>query len=278
MTAARDAGRQRLFGTLSLVTLVLLFEAVALPTTAGPPWELVLRPTESSFIALAGFLLVLVVHLLPFGPRPRAAFATAVGAVLLAVACLALQADVALHFDAQPALVALFSDSPALGLALVLALVSVPAGLFLRGLAPRHLASTALIGFGTAIGLAVVCGVGGIFGEPPVVTLVQSLADAPVLGDRVAAGATLPAIGGLLGALAFTWPGLGARPAAALGVVLWALAVLPLLVLALFAAKSDAWIGVLGPIKLVTLLGAAALYLAAGLAHLFAPVDQARSR
>jgi len=263
--------RIRLFAGLSLATLALLFEALALPTTDGAPWELVLRPTEVGFMALASFLLVLVVHLLPVAPRTRGVLATLVGLVLVVVSLTAFNGTVRRSFDAQPALVGLFETQPLVGIALTVALVALLTACFLRRLAPRHLASTALFGFGAAIGIAVVVGMSGAFGDPPVVALASSIGAAPFVGDRVAAVACMPALLALLGTLALTWPGLAARAAAVLGVVLWLLVLAPIVVLALFVAHASDWIAVLGPLKLATLAGASVLYLAAGLARALAP-------
>ncbi|MCC6622723.1 MAG: hypothetical protein IT385_15790 [Deltaproteobacteria bacterium] len=250
----------------TLATLALLFVAAALPSRAGPPWELALRPADPSFVALMALVLVAVVRLVPVAPRTRGALALAVGTVTLALALAVLSHEAASAFDHQPALFVLFSATPAIGIALVLAATIVPAGLFLRTLAPRHMAATGLVGFGAALVLAVAFGVGGIFPEPPVVLLVDGITGATFLGDRVAAAATMPALVLLAGCLAFTFPGLGRTIAAPIGVLLWGLAFAPALVLAAFVATASDWLAVLGPVKLIVLVAAAALYLAAALA------------
>lgn len=261
----------RLVPRLSLATLALLVVAAALPSRAGAPWELALRPADPTFVALMAALLVGVVHLVPVGPRTRSALSLAVATIVLALGLALLSHEVAVAFDGQPALLVLFSGSPAIGIALVLAATLVPAGLFLRRLAPRHMAATGLVGFGAALVLAVAFDVGGIFPDTPVLLLVQGVTEASFLGDRVAAAAALPALVLLAGCLAFTFPGLGRAIAAPIGILVWGLAFAPGIVLATFVATSSDWLAVLGPVKLVVLVGAAALYLASGLASIMLP-------
>jgi len=265
------AARPRVFEALALVTLGLLLVVIVLPTDAGAPWQLVLRPTEPSFIALAALLLVAVARFIPWSPRVRAALALVTGVLVLGLALMVMRGEVGAGFDAQPALVALLQGAPAIGVALVVAATLVPAGLFLRALAPRHLAATGLVGFGAALVLAVALGVGSIFDQMPLVMLIDGMSDGAMLGDRVAAAVALPAVALLAASLVFTFPGFGRRVAAPLGVVLWAIAFAPVLTLALFAAPASAYLAALAAVKLVVLVAAAALYLAAGLAATLSP-------
>lgn len=260
LTALRPAASQ-ILPKVSAITLVLLFQAVALPTAAGAPWELLARPAEVTLQALAALVLVAVVHLLPCRERTRGVLGALLGALLLPFAFVAWRAAITAGvFDAQPALSGLFSGSlPTPALPALLALVLLPAGLFARGHHASRVATWVLTaaGFAAAVVALATMSLGA---------LVASLSEAAFLGDRVAAWATLPLLVALaLGLAAFAWAPLGRR-ASAFGFLLWGTALLPLVVLALFAAKSDQWLQVLEPIKLVTFLGAITLYTAAALA------------
>jgi len=246
---------------ISPITLVLLFQAIALPTAAGPPWELLARPAEVTLQALAAFVLVGVVHLLPCRERTRGVFGLVFGVMLLPFAFVAWRAAIASGtFDAQPALVALMAGPlPTPALPALLALVLVPAGLFARG--HRSPRSDAWVLTGAGLSAAVVA-----FAWMPLAGLFASVGDAPFLGDRVAAWATLPLFAALAFAVAaLVWPPLSRR-ATGFGFIVWGTALVPLIVLALFAAKSDQWLQVLEPVKLVSFLGAITLYTAAALA------------
>jgi len=260
MTAMRPSASQ-ILPKVSVITLVLLFQAVALPTAAGAPWELLARPAEVTLQALAAFILVGVVHLLPCRERTRGVLGVLLGALLLPFAFVAWRVAIAAGaFDAQPALTLLFAGPlPTPALPALLGLVLVPAGLFARGYHAPRLAVWGLVGAGLAAA-TVAC---AMMSLP---ALFGSLSEATFLGDRVAAWATLPLfVALLLGALAAAWSPLGRR-ATAFGFLVWGAALVPLVVLALFAAKSDQWLQVLEPVKLVTFLGAITLYTSAAVA------------
>lgn len=245
--------------TVSVTALILLFSAIVLPTAGGPPWELLARPAEVTLQALAGFILIGVVHLLPTRERTRAILGVVVGIVLLGFAFVAWRvATTRGAFDAQPALDALFaSPLPNPALPALLALVLVPAGLFARGRSAQ-LPAWVLGGLGLVAALVTF-----VWMSPA--ALFTSLGGASFLGDRIGAFATLPLLIVLVVACAAMAPGLR-RFATGFGFGLWALALLPLAVFALFAAKSDQWMQVLEPLKLVIFLGAVSLYAAAAVA------------
>lgn len=255
----------RLFTDASLVALTLLIVAALLPTASGAPWELLARPAEVTMQALAAFILCGVVHLLPSARRTRAIVGAVLGLVLAAFVILAARVAVsATAFDGQPAMVALFAGPAAWPAILALAaLILVPASLLGRALGtPRwHRVAFGVAGLGAAAGTAALVSLDGF---------AFSLGEAPFLGDRVAAFATLPLLALLVACpLALALPSLG-RLCGTLGFATWAAALLPLVVLALFSARSDQWTLVLEPLKLVAFVGAVTLYTAAALAASFA--------
>ncbi len=255
--------------TVSLTALVLLFSAIVLPTAGGPPWELLARPAEVTLQALAAFILIGVVHLLPIHERTRATLGVLVGAILIGFVFVAWRvATTRGAFDAQPALDALFaSPLPNAALPGLLALVLLPAALFARGRSARW--SAWILG-----GLGLVAALATLLWMSPS-ALFTSLGEATFLGDRIGAFATLPLLVVVLVAGVALAPRLR-RFATGLGFALWALALVPLAVFALFAAKSDQWLQVLEPLKLVIFLGAIALYAAAAVGTLAA--DRAAHR
>jgi len=268
--ASMQPATTRILPKVSVITLVLLFQAVALPTAAGAPWELLARPAEVTLQALAAFVLVGVVHLLPCRERTRGIVGLLLGLLLLPFAFVAWRAVVTAGvFDGQPALVALLTGPlPTPALPSLLALVLVPAGLFALGRQASRLVAWILTGLG--IGAAVVA-----LAMMPLAAFFASLSGASFLGDRVAAWATLPLFAVLVLAIAtLAVPRLG-RHANIVGFVLWGAALVPMLVLALFAAKSDQWMHVLEPIKLVTFLAAVSIFTSAAVAT---AVDSGGSR
>lgn len=255
----------RLFADASLVALTLLTVATLLPTASGAPWELLARPAEVTMQALAAFILIGVVHLLPATQRTRAIVGAGLGLVLAAFAIVAARVAIsATAFDGQPAMVALFAGSAAWPAILaVAALILVPAALLGRALGTPtwHRVALGVAGLAAAAGTVALVPIDG-FGS--------SLGEAPFLGDRVAAFATLPLLTLLVACpLALALHSL-ARVSGTLGFATWAAALLPLVVLALFSARSDQWTLVLEPLKLVAFIGAVALYTAAALAASFA--------
>lgn len=254
----------RLLPNATRIALVLLFFAVALPTAAGPPWERLAHPAEVTLQALAALILIGVVHLAPSSPRRRARVGLALGLVLVIFAAVAMR--VALTegaFDGQPALLALFAGATPWPASFALAaLVLVPGALFGRTLgAPLwHRFALGFGGLGAAVVTALLVPIGGLF---------ESIGDSPFLGDRVGAFATLPLLAGLLVSPFSLALGSLGRSCGAVGYSLWGAALLPLVVLALFCARSDQWPQVLEPLKLVAFVGATTLYLAAALAASF---------
>lgn len=251
----------RLFANATRVALILLFLATALPTAAGPPWALLVRPAEVTLQALAALILIGAVHLLPLSERARARIGVALG--LLLVTFVALTFRVALAgaaFDGQPALIALLAGPTSWPTVTALAaLVLVPSALLGRSLGapPWHRLGLGLAGLAAAIATLWLVPIAGLF---------ASVEGATFLGDRVGAFAALPLLALLLVSPFALTLGALARSAAAVGFSLWGSALFPMLVLALFSARSDQWLQVLEPLKLVGFAGAATLYLAAALA------------
>ena len=250
--------------TASVTALVLLCSAIVLPTAGGPPWELLARPAEVTLQALAAFILIGVVHLLPVRERTRATWGVIASTVLLGFAFVAWRvATTRGAFDAQPALDALFaSPLPNPGWPELLALVGLPAALFARAQGSRWPAW--ILG-----GLGVVAAfVTFVWMSPG--ALFASLDEAAFLGDRIGAFATLPLLAAMVIAPVALVPRLR-RFATGAGFGFWALALAPLAIFALFAAKSDQWLHVLEPLKLVLFLAAITLYAAAAVATLATP-------
>lgn len=255
------AAPSRLFANATRVALILLFLAAALPTAEGPPWALLVRPAEVTLQALAALILIGAVHLLPLPERARARIGVALGFLLVTFVALTFRVALAgAAFDGQPALIALFAGPTSWPTVTALAaLVLVPGALLGRSLGapPWHRLGLGLGGLGAALGALALVPIGGLF---------ASIEGAAFLGDRVGAFAALPLLALLLVSPFALTLGALARSAAALGFSLWGSALLPLFVLALFSARSDQWMQVLEPLKLVGFLGAATLYLAAALA------------
>jgi hypothetical protein len=257
----------------TLVTLALLAGAMVLPSSRGAPWELLAQPTDPTFLALAAFLLVGVLHLLPSRASSRARMATGLGLLLLPFTALSARSALAAGaFDGQPAMELLWNGGWSAALATLGSLAALMAGLMARGGEASRFAPTTLIGFGTGLALAVLLGAAS---PPPLSGLFSALGDAPFLGDRVGAWTALLLVLLVLVAPVFAWPGPRERlPGHAyrldrlsvpLAVALWGAALLPMLTLALFSAKSEAWLEVFEPLKLTLVLGALTLYLAAAL-------------
>jgi hypothetical protein len=254
------ATTSRFFPQTSVLALILLFQAFALPTAAGPPWELFTRPAEVTLQAFAALILVGVVHLLRCRETTRSRLGVALGLLLMPFVIVAARATVVGGaFDAQPALEGLFGQASVWpGILAVPALALLPAGLFARRRAPLAWAA-GVFGAGLfALGLcAALMPTGGLF---------AALREATFLGDRIAAWATVPLLVLLVASPAGVLVPSLARGTKALGFAIWAAALLPLVVLALFSAKSDQWTHVLEPLKLVSFLAAVTIYLAAALA------------
>lgn len=251
-----------LHARLSVVSLVLLFQAFLLPTADGAPWELVARPAEVTLQAMAALVLIAVVHLMPVRDRTRARLGVALGLLLAPFAFVALRhAVIAGAFDdGQPALEHLAAGAlPTPALPALVALVFLPASLMAlaRRARPWALWTLAALGLGAATATLV---------TTPIAELFAALSDAPFLGDRVAAWLTLPLLLALPSALLVLAVPPLQRAATPLALSLWAAALVPLLALALFSARSDQWQLVLEPLKLVAFLAAISLYLSSALA------------
>lgn len=252
-TPARDA---RPPGTW--VVWTLLGGAILLPTDAGAPWELIARPLEVTLQAFATLILLIAIELGPRTERIRSRLALIAGTLLLPFALLSASATAA-AFDGPPAFERLFAGAaPTLGWLAVPGLVLVVGGLFALPGARRWIAASLVIaGLASLVVTALTLELGALV--PP---------DSPFVGDRVAAWVMLAPLALAVGAGAIVaWPrakGLASPWAWAL----WASAHLPLLVLALFAAKSDHWVAVLAPLKLVLFLGALGLHGATALGAL----------
>lgn len=266
---AVGASRGGLLRGVSWLAMLLLFEAVALPSVDGPPWELLKNPGDVTFVALAFLLLCVVAHVLPVTLRARAFVATGVGLLMvvfgLVVGAQAVRADA---FDGQPAVVALFSaHGGALGV-VYLAAVALPFGLFWRALAPDALGPRIAVGVGFSwvvlafVGTAVL----GLTDGPAITDALTTARTSPFLGDRIVAASSLtPAIVAILG-LAAVARRVTPSFATTMGVLFWLLLAIPLVVAALFVAKSEAWILVLQPVKVATFLVVPLIYLPAALA------------
>lgn len=236
------------------VTWTLLGAATLLPTAAGAPWQLITRPVEVTLQAFAALVLLVAVELGPRTERTRARLGVIAGVLLLPFGLLSASAT-ASAFDGPPAFEHLFAGAaPTLAWLAVPGLALAVAGLFLR--APRWLAGT-LVGAGLAalVAAALALDLGALL--PP---------DSRFLGDRIAAWATVPLLSAGAVALVVTAAPRLARFSTPCAWALWATALLPLLVLALFAARSDQWMMVLAPLKLVLFLGALTLHLSSAIA------------
>ncbi|MCB9731493.1 MAG: hypothetical protein H6745_02530 [Deltaproteobacteria bacterium] len=249
--------------------MLLLFEAVALPSVDGPPWELLKNPGDVTFVALAILLLCVVAHVLPVTLRTRALVGSAVGLLMvvfgLVVGAQAVRNDA---FDGQPAFLALFGGpGAALGVVYVAAM-ALPFALFWRALAPESVGPRIAVGLAFAMVALAFLGTAVLgLGDGPAMT--QALATArtsPFLGDRVVAASSLtPAVVAILG-LAAVARRVTPRYAVTMGALFWLLLATPLIVAALFVAKSEAWILVLQPVKVATFLAVPLIYLPAALA------------
>ncbi|TNF33903.1 MAG: hypothetical protein EP329_07815 [Deltaproteobacteria bacterium] len=265
--ARREPGG--LFKTLSIVSMVLLFEAIALPTSAGAPWTLLGDPGGVTFVSLAFLLLVVVAHILPVRPTLRAAAGLGVGVLMagfsLVVAGAAAGADL---FGGQPVATAALGGPLGGRAALLVAVTALPFGLMWRFLEPERLGPRIAHGIGLALVLFVAFGSGALgFGGGAAVTgAFDTLGSAPILGDRlVAALGLMPLLVALLSLVGYL-PGGRGRRLAVFAVVYWVALAIPLLVAALFVAKSEDWMAVLEPLKVASFVAVPLLYLPAAAA------------
>ena len=257
------------FKTLSIVSMVLLFEAIALPTSRGAPWSLLGDPGGVTFVALAFLLLVIVAHILPVKPLVRAGAALGVGVLMtgfsLVVAGAAARADL---FDGQPAVAAVMGGPVGGRVAMSLALMVLPFGLLWRYLEPRRLGPRITHGVGLGLVLLLAFGASalGLGGGAAVTSAFDTLGTAPVFGDRmVAAFGLMPLLVALVSLMGFL-PGGRGRRLPVFAVIFWVALLIPLIVAALFVAKSEAWMAVLEPIKVASFVAVPLLYLPAATA------------
>jgi len=270
--SSRAAG---LLSSVSAIVMLLLFQAVGLPTTEGPPWTLLASPGDVTFVALAFLILAGVVHLVPARPRLRAGLAVGAGALMMIFALiLGANAILADAFDGQPAMEVALGGPAGSRILLLGIAMALPFALFWRWVEPRRLAPR--IGVGVAVGLVVLAYLGlhlvGPGAQPPLLAALEAGREAPFLGDRLVAWLGLmPLVVGALAPLALLS---GARLAVPLASLFWLSVAVPIAVAALFVAKSEAWQLVLEPLKIGSFVAAPILYLAAALAALAARTER----
>jgi hypothetical protein len=275
--AARDSARTRrpltFFRGVSVIAMLLLFEAIALPTSAGPPWSLLGDPGGVTFVALAFLLLVVVAHILPVRPVLRAWAAVAVGVLMAAFSLVVAGAAAGVDlFDGQPAMAAALGGPAGGRIALVLGLGALPFALFWRYLEGDRLGPRIAHGVALAVVLALAFGAGalGLGAGSAVGSALDTLGAGPVFGDRLVAGfAVLPLLVALVSLAGFL-PGGRGRRFVVFGLAFWAALFVPLVIAALFVAKSEAWMSVLEPLKVASFVAVPLLYLPAAAATLVA--------
>ncbi len=270
-----SAADTTLLGRMTVLVLIVLFEAVVLPgyhdgAVVGP-WAELARPGSATFVGAAFFVLVLVVALVPIAPLWRAVAATFLGLGLTVFGAVLVGAAVSAGaFDGQPALAAIFGNGPATRLVLLLAAVTLFTGLYWRRADAASIGARVLVGTGFGLAIFVYMGLhaAGPLDSVPLAGLGGEILGGTFVGDRVAAAlAFLPLLVAPFSLGAF----LRAPSTGGVGVtagLLWLTAVLPMLVLALFVAPAGRWELVLQPIQVCSIFAAGLLFLPLGIGHL----------
>lgn len=273
-TEARGTGALK---PLAIVVLILLFEAAALPSLRGgelvPPWELLLSPGSTTFVATCFFVLLLLALSLRLDAITRAGLVSAVGAgVLVFGSFIGASAVGAGAFDGQPAISMLLAGPAGPRILVLIAAIGLPLALFWRRQDPHSVGARIVIGTSMALVLVIYFGLHslGAGSSAPVSALIDSAGNSPFMGDRIGAVlALLPLAATLLAALAFMpAPSKGLARLSAL--LIWGALFASMVVVALFVATSDEWMRVLEPLKVVTVIGAGLLLLPIGTGTLLA--------
>ncbi|MGM0574475.1 MAG: hypothetical protein ACQEXJ_01905 [Myxococcota bacterium] len=262
-----DASDRRLRRLLGVV-LLLLVEVAALPSTRGDavvaPWRELTSPGSAGFVAATFLLLLGLVVGLPMRERLRAGLATGLGVALLAFGlALSRDASAAGAFDAQPALAAVLQGAVGLRVVLLVVACALPGALFWRARQPTGLGPRILVGTGVALlafaylGLHVLPGLDAA----PLAILLRTGAEAPFLGDRMAAWLALLPLAVAPVALVTLRRAPDRTQALALGLLTWLGVAAPLVTLSLFVASTDAWYRVLLPVQATSVLAAGLLLL-----------------
>ena len=271
--------RLRLAGTLSLVAI---FIVMLLPggrsATSLPPWELVLMPGSTNFIAAMMGLLALAIQLRPMTCRGRAVALGIIGWLILVFA--GLLTDVAVDgqtWDGQPAISTLVKGGVAPLLLFYMAGLTLPTALYWRHGSADPLGASIALGAGVGLVLFVYFGgqAIGMGDQMPIEAIIASVSDASHAGDRIAAGLALCPLFTAFASLAVLLRRPFARRAAPwLAVAFGAGTILPVLVLALYTAPLAEWALVLEPLKAVLLLGAGLMLLPIAAGAFMSDVDR----
>ncbi len=268
--ATEDTRASGVFRATSMLAVMLLFFAAALPGKAGPPWVLLQHTNGVTFIGLAFMLLIVVAALAPVPRVARGPIATILAAAMVSFAWLMLVDGLAGDlYRGQPAMALLAESGWITRIFLTLALVALPFALLLRRLDQRSVASRVAFLIGLVLLMVLYTALNALDwpSGPPLSDLIDVGTGSRFLGDRVSAwlafGPLVVATIGLVSLLPKARPGF----AHGLAFGFWLTVAVPLVVIALFTAKSDAWRDVLDPLKLSTFCAVALIYLPAAMAE-----------
>ncbi len=264
---------------VSILSMVLLLAALALPTATRAPWELLANPAGVTFVALAFLLLTAVAHIIPIGARAKAAVAVAVGVAMLVFASIVGAAAVSGDtFGGQPGVGGVLAGPVGGRIVVGFAVVLLPFGLLWQAQSARPLGPKVAVGAGLGFALLVILAAGslGLGATTAIASAAETGGASPFLGDRLVAWASLLPMVVAVGAVSTLLPRAPKALSGVLAVAFWVALSLPMVLAALFVAKSEAWALVLEPLKVASFVAVPLIYLPAALAALVTSFDRGR--